>query len=109
MSKRARINAEVQDLSELLKRIGASQVELADILNPRVHRIMMHPFTSDILKDLPEFGQVLADIAAVEKVNRLSGLDADEKIIDLGIIEASRRAIAQAQKKAKKQEDPDES
>jgi len=101
----ARVTAEVQDLSDLLKRIGSSQVELADILNPHVYQLMMHPFTKIILDEYPEYGQLLADIAAIEKVGRLSGLDADEKLIDLGIIMAARDTLDREARKRRKESD----
>ena len=83
----------------MLKRIGASQIELAELLNPHTYEIMMHPFTARILEKHPKFGEILANIAAVEKVNKLSGMDADEKLIDLGIISASRETLERERKR----------
>mgnify|MGYP000188550884 FL=1 len=82
---RVRIEAlEVQQLAAVLKEQAAAQPEIGELLNPKAFEIMMHPFTARIRREVPEFNQLLADIAAVEKVRRASGMDASQLLIVLG-------------------------
>jgi len=84
---------EVQQLASVLKEQTASQPEVAELLNPKVFRIMMHPFTHYIRQRLPEFDQLLADLAAMEKVSRASGMDASQLLIVLGYTGYGRRIL----------------
>ena len=104
--RRTSIRADILDLDQLLKRLGAAQVEVAHMDNPHTFSIMMHPFTAHILDRHPEYEKVLAGIAAVEKVRRLSGMDADQKLIDLGIIAAAREVKEREAKRRESGEDP---
>ena len=84
MSKRPSIKAEFEELAAVLKEQAYSQPEVADLLNPRAFELQMHPFTRYLAEKYPQFKQLLADISAIEKIRRASGMDADQLLIVLG-------------------------
>ena len=93
MSKPVSLRAEVQNLDEILKRYGYAMPELEHIDNPNTLDLLLHPFTRRLLKTLnPAFTKLLADIHVKERIRRLSGMDASEKLIDIGLAASGREA-----------------
>jgi len=93
VSKPVSLRAEVQNLDEILKRYGYAMPELEHIDNPNTLDLLLHPFTRRLLKALnPAFTKMLADIHVKERIRRLSGMDASEKLIDIGLAASGREA-----------------
>lgn len=92
MSRRSKISADITDLDAMLKRLGAANPEVSNILAPKSFEIMMHPFTAMISKELPGFKQLLSNIFVNEMVRNVSKMDADEKLIDLGLVASGKEA-----------------
>lgn len=106
----SKANSRIIDLKPLLDEIGASQIETADMLNPKTFRLSQHPLTDMVERELEKldeeedygeaFRQFLADRGSVEKLDILSTMNADQKLVDMGIIAAARRTIkAEIEKK----------
>jgi len=93
VSKPVSLRAEISDLGELLKKYGYQMPELEHIDNPHTLDLLLHPFTRRLLKNLnPAFTLLLADIHVKERIHRLSGMDASEKLIDIGLASSGREA-----------------
>ncbi len=102
MSHRSNIKADITDLDGLLKRVGAAVPELVHLGSPSTFDILVHPFTALILETTPEFSELLAIMSSSERVRKLSKMNAEEKIIDLGIISAAAETLTKEKiKKAK--------
>jgi len=92
MPKYSKTTYDIPDLDKMLKRLGAANPEVANLLYPKTFEIMMHPFTAMISANLPEYEQLLADMSAKELVRKLSYMDADQKLIDLGLAASGKEA-----------------
>ena len=82
----------------MLKRIGAMTPEVGHVLYPDTFKIMMHPLTPLLLEKVPELSQLLADMSAKEMVGRLSRMDAEDKLIDLGLVSGAKDAQKENEK-----------
>lgn len=97
------LKAEIQNLDEILKRYGYAMPELEHIDNPNTLDLLLHPFTRRLLKTLdPSFTKLLADIHVKERIRRLSGMDASEKLIDIGLAASGREAKIRVKSKRDK-------
>jgi len=97
------LKAEIQNLDEILKRYGYAMPELEHIDNPNTLDLLLHPFTRRLLKTLGSpFTKLLADIHVKERIRRLSGMDASEKLIDIGLAASGREAKAHVKSKRDK-------
>ena len=94
MSRPVSLRAEISDLGELLKKYGYQMPELEHIDNPHTVDLLLHPFTRHLLSSSLEsaFTQLLSDIHVKERIHRLSGMDASEKLIDIGLAASGREA-----------------
>jgi len=86
------LRVEVQNITELLKSYGYSMPELEFLDAPRTLEMLMHAITRGVLRNVPEFVTVIADIKVIEFIKRLSGMDASEKLIDIGTSSYAREA-----------------
>ena len=101
MGKNISLNTEITDFETLLKKYGYMHPELEHIDNPNTLDILIHPYTKKLIKLYPGFIKLLGDLHVKEKIHRLSGMDAAEKLIDLGLSSFGK----EAKKKLKKRGD----
>lgn len=92
MSSRNRIAANIPDLDQMLKRLGAAIPEVAHVINPITHDILMHPFTNQLIEEIPEYKTLLANLKAKETVRNLGKMDVDQKLINMGLSAAGIEA-----------------
>jgi len=99
MAKKVSLTTEIANLDELLKKYGYLMPELQHIDNPNTLDILIHPYTKKLLKEFPGFRKLLADLHVKERIHRLSGMDAAEKLIDLGLSGFGKEASIKLRKK----------
>jgi len=92
VSKPVSLRAEIQNLTEILKSYGYNMPELEFLDAPKTLKLLLHGITRGVLRRVPGFEKVIADVKVMELISRLSGMDASEKLIDIGTSSYAREA-----------------